>query len=98
MNAQTEAVNIRLLERDYTIGVTPGERASLLQAARLVEEQLQQLRGDNRIAPMERIAVLAALNLAHELQRLREDTAQERQRLEKMLDSLERRLARLDGG
>lgn len=98
MNAQTEAVNIRLLERDYTIGVTPGERASLLQAARLLEEQLQQLRGDNRIAPMERIAVLAALNLAHELQRLREDTAQERQRLEKMLDSLERRLARLDGG
>ena len=36
MSASNEAVNIRILDREYTVGVPPEERESLLAAARVL--------------------------------------------------------------
>ncbi len=91
----TEAVNIRILDRSYTVGVKPEERTSLIAAARLLEDRMQELRGDNRVAPVERVAVLAALNLAHELHLLREESRSREQQLAQLLERLETRLALL---
>ena len=90
-----EPVNVRILDRDYTVGVTPEERNSLLAAARVLDERMREVRGNNRMVAMERIAVLAALNLAHELEILREENRTRDRALANALDALERRLARL---
>ena len=90
-----EPVNVRILDRDYTVGVTPEERNSLLAAARMLDERMREVRGNNRMVAMERIAVLAALNLAHELEILREENRTRDRALANALDALERRLARL---
>ena len=63
----SEAVNIRILDREYTVGVEPGERDSLMAAARLLDARMRELRGGNRMVAADRLAVLTALNLAHEL-------------------------------
>ncbi len=68
----SEPVNIRVLDREYTIGVEPDGRDSLMAAARLLDSKMREVRGANRMAAVDRIAVLAALNLAHELQQLRD--------------------------
>ena len=91
-----EPVNVRILDRDYTVGVTPAERDSLVAAARLLDERMRELRGGNRVAAIERVAVLAALNLAHELQMLREQNADRDRRIDAALAGLEQRLQRLD--
>ena len=70
--AKSEPVNVRILDRDYTVGVSDDERASLISAARLLDERMREVRGNNRRVATERIAVLAALNLAHELQQVRD--------------------------
>ncbi len=70
----SEAVNIRILDREYTVGVDPDERDSLLSAARLLETKMREVRGSNRMAAIDRVTVLAALNLAHELEQLRNET------------------------
>lgn len=93
---ENEAVNVRILDRDYTIGVAPGERAGLIEAARLLDEQMREIRQHNRIAPIERVAVLAALNLAHELQDLRTRQKNRDQHLQRSLDALEVQLALLE--
>ena len=92
---KAEPVNVRILDRDYTVGVSAHERASLLAAARLLDERMREVRGNNRMVATERVAVLAALNLAHELENLREENHKRDRALANALDALERRLARL---
>lgn len=92
----TEPANVRILDREYTVGVTAEERTSLLTAARLLDDKMRELRGDNRMASVERVAVLAALNLAHELELLRSENSQRSQRVEQALDTLEKRLEQLE--
>lgn len=92
--AKSEPVNVRILDRDYTVGVSDDERASLISAARLLDERMREVRGNNRMVAIERIAVLAALNLAHELENLREENRKRDHALASALDALERRLSR----
>lgn len=92
MSKANEAVSIHILDREYTVGVEPAERDSLLAAARLLEQRMRDVRGANRMAAIDRVAVLAALNLAHELQQLRDGNAQRDRDIARMLDTLQRTL------
>lgn len=90
----TAPVSVRILDREYTVGVEENERDSLTAAARLLDTRMREIRGSNRMAGVDRIAVLAALNLAHELQQLRDDQAQTQRELARTLDELNRQLDR----
>lgn len=88
----SEPVNVRILDREYTVGVNPEERDSLLSAARLLETKMREVRGSNRMAAVDRVAVLAALNLAHELEQLRNENASRDRELARTLVELNRRI------
>jgi cell division protein ZapA len=88
----SEPVVIRLLDREYTIGCEPGERDSLMSAARLLDQKMREIRGNNRMAALDRVAVLAALNFAHELQLLREEGEGRDRELARTLGDLHRKL------
>ncbi|MCC4617609.1 MULTISPECIES: cell division protein ZapA [Xanthomonas] len=90
--SNNEPVSVRILDREYTVGVTADERESLTAAARLLDLRMREIRGSNRMAAVDRVAVLAALNLAHELQQLRDQQALYDRELANTLDSLNRRL------
>ena len=91
----TQPVSIRLLDREYTVGCEPDERDSLLAAAKLLDNKMREIRGNNRMAALDRVAVLAALNLAHELQQMRSDNESRDRELERTLGDLHRKLDRL---
>ena len=65
--SSNEPVSVHILEREYTIGVEPGERSSLMAAAKLLDSKMREVRGSNKMAAVDRVAVLAALNMAQEL-------------------------------
>lgn len=88
----SEPVNIRILDREYTIGVEPDGRDSLVAAAKLLDGKMREVRGTNRMAAVDRIAVLAALNLAHEVQQLRESNGAQDREILRTLDELQRKL------
>jgi cell division protein ZapA len=88
----SEAVSIRILDREYTVGVAPEERDSLIAAARLLEQKMREVRGANRMAAVDRVAVLAALNLAHELQQLRDEQSGRGDEVARALAALQRKL------
>ncbi|HET6435705.1 MAG TPA: cell division protein ZapA [Xanthomonadaceae bacterium] len=92
MSAPSEAVSVRLLDREYTVGVAPEERDSLAAAARLLDQKMREVRGANRMAAVDRVAVLAALNLAHELQQLRDERGGNEREVARALDDLQRKL------
>lgn len=92
MSKTSEAVSIRVLDREYTVGVEPGERDSLIAAARMLDAKMRDVRGANRMAAVDRVAVLAALNLAHELQQLRDDSGRRDREVAHTLDEMQRKL------
>lgn len=88
----SEPVNVRILDREFTVGVEPGERDSLVAAATLLDSRMRELRGSNRMAALDRVAVLTALNLAHELLQLRTQAEQRDQAINRTLGELNRKL------
>jgi cell division protein ZapA len=94
----SEPVNVRILDRDYTVGVAPDERDGLMAAARVLDARMREVRGANRMAAVDRVAVLAALNLAHELQQLRDDGQRRDRELSRTLEALQRKLDDLLAG
>lgn len=95
MNSQNEVVNVRILDREYTVGVEAQQRDGLLAAARLLDRRMRDIRGANKLAAIDRIAVLAALNLAHELQQTTDQNQHRERELTQTLDALQRQLDQL---
>ena len=88
----SEPFNVRVLDREYTVGVEPDGRDSLVAAAKLLDSRMRDIRGSNRMAAVDRVAVLAALNLAHELQQLRHDNERRDRELTRTVADLQRKL------
>jgi len=62
-----EPLNVTILGRDYRLTCVPEERDALLAAVAYVDERMHAIRDANKISGTDRIAVLAALNIANEL-------------------------------
>jgi len=64
-------LSVRILEKEYFVACPPEERAALLDSAELLNGRMKDIRDSGKIVGLDRIAVMAALNLAHEVIRLR---------------------------
>jgi cell division protein ZapA len=64
-------LDVSLLGRDYKVACRESERAELLDAVAFLDGRMREIRDSGKIAGSERIAVMAALNIAHDLQRAR---------------------------
>ena len=62
-----EQIDVRILDRDYKLAVSAEEKAQLLEAVAIVDEEMRSIRDSGRVAGLERIAVMAALQVAIEL-------------------------------
>ncbi|MFC4296437.1 MAG: cell division protein ZapA [Castellaniella sp.] len=66
-----ERVDVAILGRDYSLACPPEEKAALLSAVRLVDQRMLAIKGVGKIASNERIAVMAAIQIANELLSMR---------------------------
>jgi len=60
-------VDVKILDRDYRLAVGEDDKDQLLRAVGIVDEKMRAIREAGRISGVDRIAVMAALQLAHEL-------------------------------
>lgn len=60
-------VPIRILDKEYTVSCPVEEREGLQESARLLNERMRDIRNSGKVVGSERIAVMAALNLTHDL-------------------------------
>lgn len=63
----TDTVTVKILSNEYQIACPASERDALQQAAINLDERMRDIRASGSIIGLERIAILAALNLSHEL-------------------------------
>ena len=65
-------VSIRILEKEFVVGCPHEERSALLDAAEFLNVKMREIRDSGKVVGIDRVAVMAALNLAHELLKLQE--------------------------
>ncbi|MER3546235.1 MAG: cell division protein ZapA [Rhodanobacteraceae bacterium] len=90
----TESITatVRLLDREFLIGCAPEEREGLMAAATFLDGKMRELRGSSRSVGYDRVAVLAALSIAHELLQLRRDQGEQLRGIGEGMSMLRRKL------
>jgi cell division protein ZapA len=96
-----EQIDVRILDRDYRLAVPADDKAKLLEAVRVVDDRMRAIRDAGRVAGLDRIAVMAALQLAHDLLGSRESgeaapAAEATRRIRRMTEELDAELRRQD--
>ena len=67
MNESTAQVSVRILDKEYQVACPANERTDLLDSAEVLNTKMLEIRDSGRIVGIDRIAVIAALNMANDL-------------------------------
>lgn len=97
MSDRMVRVSVRILEKEYQVACLPEERSELLDSAEYLNGKMREIRDAGNIVGLDRIAVMAALNLAHELlKRNRSDAIESEvsERVRQMRERVESALSR----
>ncbi len=65
--SEIKGVDVNIMGRDFTVSCTDEERPGLINAVNFLDKKMRDIRDSGKIVGIERIAMMAALNLAHEL-------------------------------
>ena len=67
MNEPHTQVSVRILDKEYQVACPASERTDLLDSAEVLNAKMREIRDSGRIVGLDRIAVMAALNMANDL-------------------------------
>jgi cell division protein ZapA len=67
MTQQISQVSVRILDKEYQVACPAEERTDLLDSAEILNSKMREIRDSGRIVGLDRIAVMAALNMANDL-------------------------------
>jgi cell division protein ZapA len=59
-------VSVRIMDKEYVVACAYDERSALLDAAEFLNVRMREIKDSGKVVGLDRIAVMAALNLAHE--------------------------------
>ena len=67
MSKQSTTVEVKILDKEYLVACPAEEQEALMRAARHLDSKMREIRSGGKGFGTERIAVMAALNMTHEL-------------------------------
>ena len=65
--SRPNTVSVDILEKEYQVACPPDEEMALTQAARYLDQHMRDIRSTGKVMGLERVAIMAALNISHEL-------------------------------
>jgi len=92
MTKKTLPVSITIMGKEYKIACEVEEQDDLIHSAQQLDAQMRKMRDSGKIVGPDRIAVMAALNLAHELQMLKTQNALLNQQLSECLAKMSQKI------
>ncbi len=94
---QPNTVTVHILDKEYCIACPVDERANLESAARYLDGKMREIRSGGKVIGADRIAVMAALNITHDLlhkqQRLDQEADSTRAKVRDLLERVDGALA-----
>lgn len=88
----SEPVSVSILDREFLVACTPEERPGLIAAASYLDGKMREVKNAVRTPGLDRIAVLAALNIAHELIDLKQKNMNEGSSVAQHVQALKHKL------
>ncbi len=67
MSNSSETIGVDILGKEYRIACPPAARQDLERAANLLNSRMEDIKSQGKLYGTERVAIMAALNLAHDL-------------------------------
>ena len=67
MTEKNAQVSVRILDKEYQVACPVNERTNLLDSAEILNDKMREIYDSGRIVGLDRIAVMAALNMANDL-------------------------------
>ncbi len=64
---KVQTLEVKILDRELRVACPEEERAELLDAVAYLDRKMREIRDGGKVISVERIAIMAALNIAHEL-------------------------------
>ncbi|WP_020410692.1 cell division protein ZapA [Hahella ganghwensis] len=95
MSNPPNTVSVNILEKEYLVACPTEAQAQLEQAARVLDKKMKEIRASGKVYGTERIAVMAALNLTHDLLQEGEKTTQFDSSLEALQNKIDTALKSL---
>ncbi len=65
--SQANTVSVKILDKEYQVACPPEQQSELVVSASYLDKQMRSIRDSGKVIGLERIAVMAALNISHEL-------------------------------
>ena len=93
MGNEPTQVRIHILDKEYLVGCPEPQREELMESARLLDRKMREIRDSGKVIGAERVAVMAALNIAHELVQIQGDGRSHDRAVSARLRTLERKIA-----
>jgi cell division protein ZapA len=88
--SKKKTVDVTLMGRNYKVACSEDERDDLMASVALLDRKMNEIKSAGKVASAERIAVMAALNIAHEL--LQSKSTSTRSASSVDLDAMRRRM------
>lgn len=92
MSQEPIPVSIRILDKEYRVSCGADEKDDLLESGRMLDQRMREIRQAGRVIGIDRIAVMAALNIAYELLKLQQNQVHGQADLDRRLHNLQERL------
>jgi len=67
MSDQVTSVQVKILDKEYQVNCPLSEQEALMKSARYLDENMRKIKGRGNIHGVEKIAVMAALNITHDM-------------------------------
>ena len=95
MSSEEKGIKVRILDKEFRVSCTQEAQPALYEAASYLDNQMRQIRQSGRVIGAERIAIMAALNLSHEILALKQKSSDED--VEILRDRLQALQQKIDG-
>ena len=92
MNKKPIPVSLTIMGKEYKIACDFDEQESLLESAKQLDEKMRKIRNAGKINGDDRIAVMVALNVAHELQLLKDENLRLNKNLNECLSNMRQKI------
>lgn len=98
-NSNNVSLDVAIMGREFRVACPEDERESLLQAVSFLDRKMREIRDGGKVIGLERIAIMAALNITHDYlaaKPIQPDTHEQRERIDRLIGLLDQAMAQQD--
>ncbi|MFG1487865.1 cell division protein ZapA [Oceanospirillum sp. HFRX-1_2] len=84
----SQTVEVKILERSYVVGCPSDKQSDLIDSAKYLDRKMREIRDSGKVIGTERIAIMAALNIAYEMLHGNQENKESQEQIQRINEKL----------